>query len=148
MCVRARLYGINTVILAISNIRERERDTHTHIFTVIFGITDICRLEDNFVQSTLNISLKIYLFYVYENTIALFRHTRTGHQIPLQMVVNHHVVAGNWTHNLRKSIQCSYPQSHNSSPCTFFIYWLRSGFYLSILQTFYTEPSHRCSKKA
>ena len=27
VCVRARLYGINTVILAISNIRERERDT-------------------------------------------------------------------------------------------------------------------------
>jgi hypothetical protein len=38
---------------------------------------------------------KIYLFYVYECTIALFRHTRRGHQIPLQMVVSHHVVAGN-----------------------------------------------------
>ena len=147
MCVHVCLYGINTVILAISNIRERERETLIFL-QWFFGITDICRLEDNFVQSTLNISLKIYLFYVYENTIALFRHTRTGHQIPLQMVVNHHVVAGNWTHNLRKSIQCSYPQSHNSSPCTFFIYRLRSGFYLSILQTFYTEPSHRCSKKA
>jgi hypothetical protein len=39
--------------------------------------------------------LKIYLFYVYEYTIALFRHTRRGHQIPLQMAVSHHVVAGN-----------------------------------------------------
>jgi hypothetical protein len=37
----------------------------------------------------------IYLFYVYEYTIALFRHTRGGHQTPLQMVVSHHVVAGN-----------------------------------------------------
>ena len=37
----------------------------------------------------------IYLFYVYEYTIALFKHTRRGHQIPLQMVVSHHVVAGN-----------------------------------------------------
>jgi hypothetical protein len=37
----------------------------------------------------------IYLFYVYEYTIALFRHTRRGHQIPLQMVVSHHVVVGN-----------------------------------------------------
>jgi hypothetical protein len=37
----------------------------------------------------------IYLFYVYEYTIALFRHTRRGHQISLQMVVSHHVVAGN-----------------------------------------------------
>jgi hypothetical protein len=39
--------------------------------------------------------LFIYLFYVYEYTIALFRHTRRGHQIPLQIVVSHHVVAGN-----------------------------------------------------
>jgi hypothetical protein len=37
----------------------------------------------------------IYLFYVYEYAIALFRHTRRGHQIPLQMVVSHHVIAGN-----------------------------------------------------
>jgi hypothetical protein len=36
----------------------------------------------------------IYLFYVYEYMIALFRHTKRRHQIPLQMVVSHHVVAG------------------------------------------------------
>ena len=35
------------------------------------------------------------LFYIYEHTVAVFRHTRRGHQIPLQMVVSHHVVAGN-----------------------------------------------------
>jgi hypothetical protein len=39
--------------------------------------------------------LKIYVFYVCEYTVAVFRHTRRGHQIPLQMVVSHHVVAGN-----------------------------------------------------
>jgi hypothetical protein len=39
--------------------------------------------------------LKINLFYVCKYTVALFRHTRRGHQIPLQMVVSHHVVAGN-----------------------------------------------------
>jgi hypothetical protein len=27
--------------------------------------------------------------------VAVFRHTRRGHQIPLQMVMSHHVVAGN-----------------------------------------------------
>jgi hypothetical protein len=32
---------------------------------------------------------------LYEYTVAVFRHTRRGHQIPLQMVVSHHVVAGN-----------------------------------------------------
>jgi hypothetical protein len=38
---------------------------------------------------------KIYLFYIYEYPVAVFRHTRRGHQIPLQMVVSHHVVTGN-----------------------------------------------------
>jgi hypothetical protein len=37
----------------------------------------------------------IHLFYLYEYTVAVFRHTRRGHQILLQMVVSHHVVAGN-----------------------------------------------------
>jgi hypothetical protein len=37
---------------------------------------------------------KIYLFYVYEYTIAIPRHTRREHQIPLRMVVSRHVVAG------------------------------------------------------
>jgi hypothetical protein len=36
----------------------------------------------------------IYLFCVYEYTVAVFRHTRRGHQISLQMVVSHHVVPG------------------------------------------------------
>ena len=38
---------------------------------------------------------KNYLFYVYEYTVTVFRHTRRGHQIPLQVVGSHHVVAGN-----------------------------------------------------
>jgi hypothetical protein len=33
--------------------------------------------------------------YVYEYTVATFRHTRRGHHIPLQMVASHHVIAGN-----------------------------------------------------
>jgi hypothetical protein len=36
-----------------------------------------------------------YLFYVCEYTVDVFRHTRRGHRIPLQMDVRHHVVAGN-----------------------------------------------------
>ena len=47
--------------------------------------------------------LKTYLFHLYEYTVAVFRHTRKGHWIPLQMVVSHHVVAGNWTRDLWKS---------------------------------------------
>jgi hypothetical protein len=34
-------------------------------------------------------------FIIYKYTVAVFRHTIRGHQISeLQMVVNHHVVAG------------------------------------------------------
>jgi hypothetical protein len=46
---------------------------------------------------------KIYLLY----TAAVSRHTRRGHQIPLQMDVSHRVVAGNCTEALWKSSQCS-----------------------------------------
>jgi hypothetical protein len=45
----------------------------------------------------------IYSYYLYEYTIAIFRHTKRGYQIPLQMAVSHHVVAGNWTQDLWKS---------------------------------------------
>jgi hypothetical protein len=39
--------------------------------------------------------LKIYLFIICKYTVAVFRHSRRGCQILLQMVVvSHHVVAG------------------------------------------------------
>jgi hypothetical protein len=38
--------------------------------------------------------LKIYLFIICKYTVAVFRHSRRGRQIMLQMVVSHHVVAG------------------------------------------------------
>jgi hypothetical protein len=37
---------------------------------------------------------KIYLFVICKYTGAVFRHTRRGRQISLQVVVSHHVVAG------------------------------------------------------
>jgi hypothetical protein len=36
----------------------------------------------------------IYLFIICKYTVAVFRHSRREHQISLQMVVSHHVVAG------------------------------------------------------
>jgi hypothetical protein len=48
-----------------------------------------------FVLFFVVLKIIIYLFYVYEYTVAVIRHTRRGHRIPLQMVVNNHVVAGN-----------------------------------------------------
>jgi hypothetical protein len=39
--------------------------------------------------------LRFIYFYVCEYTVTLFRQTGRGHQIPVQMVESHHVVAGN-----------------------------------------------------
>ena len=49
----------------------------------------------------------IYSFIICKYTVAVFRHSRRGHQISLRMVVSHHVVAGIWTQDLQKSSQCS-----------------------------------------
>jgi hypothetical protein len=40
---------------------------------------------------------KFYLFYAYEYTVAVFRETRRGHQMLLQMVVSHQ--CGCWESN-------------------------------------------------
>jgi hypothetical protein len=39
--------------------------------------------------------LFLFIYYLYEYIVVVFRHTRRGHQIPLQMFVSHHVAAGN-----------------------------------------------------
>jgi hypothetical protein len=38
---------------------------------------------------------KDLLIFIYMSTLQLFPDTPEGHQIPLQMVVSHHVLAGN-----------------------------------------------------
>jgi hypothetical protein len=40
--------------------------------------------------------LCVYLFYVYKYSVAVFRHTRRGRQILLQMVVSYHVYGCNY----------------------------------------------------
>jgi len=45
---------------------------------------------------------------MHEYTVAVFRHTRRGHQIPLQIVVSHHVVAWHWTQDLWRRSQCIF----------------------------------------
>jgi hypothetical protein len=51
--------------------------------------------------------LKIYLFIICKYTVAVFSYSRRRRQISLWMVVSHHVVAGIWTQDLRKSSPCS-----------------------------------------
>jgi hypothetical protein len=61
------------------------------------------------------LQLKDLFIIINKYNEAVFRHTRREHQISLWVVVSHHVVAGIWTQDLRKSSQCSYPLSHLAS---------------------------------
>jgi hypothetical protein len=60
--------------------------------------------------------LKIYLFIICKYTVAVFRHTRRGHQISLRVVVSHHVVAGIWTSDLWKSSRVLLPTEPSHQP--------------------------------
>jgi hypothetical protein len=53
----------------------------------------VWRTEDNFQESIL-FFFKYLFIIISKFTVAVFRHTRRGHPISLQMVVSHHVVAG------------------------------------------------------
>jgi len=37
----------------------------------------------------------LFILRIYEYIAAVFRHTRRGHQLPLQTVMSHHWAAGN-----------------------------------------------------
>jgi hypothetical protein len=82
-----------------------------------------CFLGDNVLEARHLDLKKNYLFIICKYTVAVFRHSRRGHQISLRMVVSHHVFAGIWTQDLWKSSQCSYLLSHLSSPCFFFFFF-------------------------
>ena len=65
----------------------------------------------------------------------VFRRTRRGLRIPLEMVVSRHVVAGNGIQDLWKSSHCSQLLSHLSSPSS----TLRVGFMT------YSDSEAQCS---
>jgi hypothetical protein len=60
--------------------------------------------------------LKIYLFIICKYTVAVFKQSRRGSQISLQMVVSHHVVAGIWTLDLRKNSRVLLPTEPSHQP--------------------------------
>jgi hypothetical protein len=62
-------------------------------------------------------------------TVVVFRHSRGGSQISLQMVVSHHVVAGIWTLNLWKSSRVLLPTEPSHQPYSH-ISW--ASFFLHI----------------
>jgi hypothetical protein len=59
---------------------------------------------------------KDLLIIINKYTVAVFRHTRRGHQILLWVIVSYHVAAEIWTQDLQKNSQCSYLLSHLASP--------------------------------
>jgi hypothetical protein len=61
------------------------------------------------------------LFIICKCTVAVFRHSRRGRQILSQMVVSHHVVAGIWTSDLRKSSRVLLPTEPSHQPVIQFI---------------------------
>jgi hypothetical protein len=62
----------------------------------MFNEKNLCLLN------TIKLLLKmIYLLYI-STTVAVFRHTRKGHQISLRMIVSHYVDAENQTQDLEE----------------------------------------------
>ena len=55
------------------------------------------------------ISFVLFCFFkdLYQYTVAVFRHTKRGHQIPLEVVVSHYVAAGGWARDLWRNSRCS-----------------------------------------
>jgi hypothetical protein len=49
----------------------------------------------------------IFISFTWVLYLHVHLHTRRGHWIPLQMVVSHDVIVGNWTQDLWKATQCS-----------------------------------------
>jgi hypothetical protein len=70
----------------------------------------------NLHHSWLFFFFKIYLFITCKYTVAVFRHSRRGSQISLRVVVSHHVVAGIWTSDLRKSSRVLLPTEPSHQP--------------------------------
>jgi hypothetical protein len=60
-------------------------------------------------------------------------HTRRVYQIPLQMVVSHHVVAGNWTQDLLEEQSVLLTAEPSLQPrFWFFYYWKKLCVYLCV----------------
>jgi hypothetical protein len=79
----------------------------------------------------------IYLFIIISKyTVAVFRCTRRGCQISLQMVVSHHVVAGIWTQDLQKSSRVLLPAEPSHQPPLWYFYSVIFLFYCTNMSSY------------
>jgi hypothetical protein len=65
---------------------------------ILFSI--LCMIEASGLSLFFNLFIHYIYIYICKYTVAVLRYSRRGHQISLQMVVSHHVVAGIWTLDL------------------------------------------------
>jgi hypothetical protein len=89
-----------------------------HILLPVYS--QFCACRPKYFPSSLSFFLFFYFFFILfiicKYTVAVFRHSRRGSQILLQMVVSHHVVAGIWTSDLRKSSRVLLPTEPAHQP--------------------------------
>jgi hypothetical protein len=76
----------------------------------------VCNSNSRGVLGFLFFFFKIYFINICKYTVAVFRHSRRGRQILLWMVVSHHVVAGIWTLDLRRSSRVLLPTEPSHQP--------------------------------
>jgi hypothetical protein len=81
----------------------------------------VCATTPSLLLYSFLFFFKIYLFIICEYTVAVFRHSRRGSQILLQMVVSHHVIAGIWTPDLQKSSRVLLPTEPSHQPAPIFL---------------------------
>ena len=86
-----------------------------------------------------------HLFIIYKYTVAIFRHTRRGHQISLQMVMSHHVTADIGLRTSRRAVLLTALSSHLSSPtCNVKITKLLHVIHQPLFSTAYLKIPQDC----
>ena len=119
-CAFQPLWGLNGQLTGVTQDHQK-----TQILTIGFIIVANLQIwsinENNFFNFLFK---KRFIYLIYRVfCLHIYLHARRGHQTSLQMVVSHHVVAGNWTQSLWKNSRCYQSLSHLSIP-TKIILWL------------------------
>jgi hypothetical protein len=121
--------GLHTLLCKCSvwqfhseNLKARRENLNSLIESNMlfdYHLCILCFLEEKPSISFFFFLRFFYLFIICKYTVAVFRHSRRGRQISLQMVVSHHVVAGIWTPDLRKSSRVLLPTEPSLQPHPF-----------------------------
>jgi hypothetical protein len=101
-----------------------------YVHVNMYGFVEFKNWFCYFPQSSLifwDFFFKDLFIIICKYTVAVFRHSRRESQILLRMVVSHHVVAGIWTLDLRKSSRVLLPTEPSHQPFFEIFYWAWSS---------------------